>query len=257
MGTVQICTWQHVLVFRCVYWCRGELERVGSDFGIEPDENELLDLLVDEAKEIETELHQEEADSEPIPPIEGLVKKKDGSLYYNNEKVKRITEVTDNEPDNEVVYENPDEEVEEDENPEKVKSIMPVTRMERVKSVRPIKSIKQVKSVTPVKSIQEVKSIKEIKSIQEVPDDIARRFIKNQGLISSTGDDAAATYDTNEVEAAIDRGNSEVTKYDDVNGKIELAKKEIKVHEQTIMREKAEIEDLEKMLELKPETESY
>merc|ERR1711936_877370 len=249
MGTVQICTWQHVLVFRCVYWCRGELERVGSDFGIEPDENELLDLLVDEAKEIETELHQEEADSEPIPPIEGLVKKKDGSLYYNNEKVKRITEVTDNELDKEVVYENPNEEVKEDENSEKVKSIMPVTRMERVKSVRPIKSIKQVKSVTPVKSIQ------------EVPDDIARRFIKNQGLISSTGDDAAATYDTNEVEAAIDRGNSEITKYDDVNGKIELAKekirtikesidrmmKEIKVHEQTIMREKAEIEDLEKM----------
>merc|ERR1711936_1176381 len=249
MGTVQICTWQHVLVFRCVYWCRGELERVGSDFGIEPDENELLDLLVDEAKEIETELHQEEADSEPIPPIEGLVKKKDGSLYYNNEKVKRITEVTDNEPDNEVVYENPDEEVEEDENSEKVKSIMPVTRMERVKSVRPIKSIKQVKSIN------------EIKSIQEVPDDIARRFIKNQGLISSTGDDAAAIYDTNEVEAAIDRGNSEITKYDDVNGKIELAKekirtikksidrmmKEIKAHEQTIMREKAEIEDLEKM----------
>merc|ERR1711936_499180 len=126
---------------------------------------------------------------------------------------------------------------------------MPVTRMERVKSVRPIKSIKQVKSVTPVKSIQ------------EVPDDIARRFIKNQGLISSTGDDAAAIYDTNEVEAAIDRGNSEITKYDDVNGKIELAKekirtikksidrmmKEIKAHEQTIMREKAEIEDLEKM----------
>merc|ERR1711936_29729 len=249
MGTVQICTWQHVLVFRCVYWCRGELERVGSDFGIEPDENELLDLLVDEAKEIETELHQEEADSEPIPPIEGLVKKKDGSLYYNNEKVKRITEVTDNELDKEVVYENPNEEVKEDENSEKVKSIMPVTRMERVKSVRPIKSIKQVKSVTPVKSIQ------------EVPDDIARRFIKNQGLISSTGDDAAAIYDTNEVEAAIDRGNSEITKYDDVNGKIELAKekirtikksidrmmKEIKAHEQTIMREKAEIEDLEKM----------
>merc|ERR1739844_716171 len=41
----------------------------------------------------------------------------------------------------------------------------------------------EIKSITPIKSIKEIDSITPIKHIQEIPDDIAHKFIKDQGLV--------------------------------------------------------------------------
>merc|ERR1719153_1794777 len=86
-----------------------DLIAVGMDYGIDPEKNKLLEMLAEEEEEIPTNIQEEEKDSESIPHIEGIEKKDDGSLYYNNEKVKRITEVSDDEMDKEVVYANPSE----------------------------------------------------------------------------------------------------------------------------------------------------
>merc|ERR1712215_423594 len=177
-----------------------DLIEVGADYGIKPQENQLLETLLEEAVEGEVK---------SVTPVKSINEVKSikaiKSIQEVHEDVGRslINQYGNDPAKYDEAEETPDSGMSNDET---VKSIRPVTRIERVKSLKPIKSIKGVKSVTPVKSIKEVKSIKAIKSIQEVPDDIARRFIKQHGLISSTGNDPA-NYD--EAEDTPDRGVSD------------------------------------------------
>merc|ERR1712240_254243 len=73
---------------------------------------------------------------------------------------------------------------------DEIKSMTPITKIEEVKSITPVKSIEEVKSITPIKSIEEVKSMKEIKSILPVPDDIAKKFIRDNNLVPTDGGSA-------------------------------------------------------------------
>jgi len=217
-----------------------DLIKVGKDYGIEPQENQLLETLLEEAVEGEVK---------SVTPVKSINEVK------SIKAIKSIQEVPEdvgrslinqygngNDPAKyDEAEETPDSGVSDD---ERVKSIQPVTRIERVKSLKPIKSIKGVKSVTPVKSIKEVKSIKAIKSIQAVPDDIARRFIKQHGLISSTGNDPASFGD-GEAGGTNESGVSDNGESLGNNEKIELAKG--RIH-----NIKAEIEELERILESEP-----
>merc|ERR1711942_555823 len=54
-----------------------------------------------------------------------------------------------------------------------------------------IESIDEIKSITPIQSIEEVKSMKEIKSILPVPDDIAKKFIRDNNLVPTDGGSAS------------------------------------------------------------------
>merc|ERR1712002_248130 len=71
---------------------------------------------------------------------------------------------------------------------DEIDSITPIKSIQEVKSIKPIKSIEEIKSITPIKSIQEVKSIKKVKSILPVPDDIAKKFIADHGLVPTDDD---------------------------------------------------------------------
>merc|ERR1711970_725110 len=66
---------------------------------------------------------------------------------------------------------------------DEIDSITPIKSIQQVKSIKPVKSIEEIKSITPIKSIKEIDSITPIKHIQEIPDDIAQKFIKDQGLV--------------------------------------------------------------------------
>merc|ERR1719315_42048 len=215
-----------------------DLIRVGEDYGIKPQENELLETLLEEAVEGEVK---------SVTPVKSINEVKSikaiKSIQEVPEDVERslINQYGNDPAKYDEAEETPDSGVSDDET---VKSIRPVTRIERVKSLKPIKSIKGVKSVTPVKSIKEVKSIKAIKSIQAVPDDIARRFIKQHGLISSTGNDPASFGD-GEAGGTNESGVSDNEESLGNNEKIELAKG--RIH-----NIKAEIEELERILESEP-----
>merc|ERR1712240_134193 len=65
-----------------------------------------------------------------------------------------------------------------------------IESIDEIKSMTPITKIEEVKSITPVKSIEEVKSMKEIKSILPVPDDIAKKFIRDNNLVPTDGGSA-------------------------------------------------------------------
>merc|ERR1712002_828532 len=71
---------------------------------------------------------------------------------------------------------------------DEIDSITPIESIQEVKSIQPVKSIEEIKSITPIKSIQEVKSIKKVKSILPVPDDIAKKFIADHGLVPTDDD---------------------------------------------------------------------
>merc|ERR1712112_271146 len=73
---------------------------------------------------------------------------------------------------------------------DEIKSMTPITKIEEVKSITPVKSVEEVKSITPIESIEEVKSMKEIKSILPVPDDIAKKFIRDNNLVPTDGGSA-------------------------------------------------------------------
>merc|ERR1712002_706251 len=66
---------------------------------------------------------------------------------------------------------------------DEIESITPIKSIQEVKSIKPVKSIEEIKSITPIKSIQEIDSMTPIKAIQEIPDDIAKNFIKEHGLV--------------------------------------------------------------------------
>merc|ERR1711942_657434 len=74
---------------------------------------------------------------------------------------------------------------------DEIKSMTPITKIEEVKSITPVKSVEEVKSITPIESIEEVKSMKEIKSILPVPDDIAKKFIRDNNLVPTDGGSAS------------------------------------------------------------------
>ena len=193
-----------------------ELRDVGADYGLDATDDNLLDLLIDDksqdaadtenkeqdinAPKIEISVGGDEDAGTSIPPLEGLSKGDDGDLYYNNEKVKRIYEMKDEDAEKQVVYENNDKPPET--SYEKIKSVSPI------KSIQSIKSIGEVKSIKPIKSIQEIKSMKTVKSIQQVPDEIARKFIAKHGLISSNNpspnDMNLEPYDDTSVDAEVE-----------------------------------------------------
>merc|ERR1739844_331319 len=66
---------------------------------------------------------------------------------------------------------------------EVIQSIDEIDSITPIKSIQEVKSIKEIKSITPIKSIKEINSITPIKYIKKIPDDIAQKFIADQGLV--------------------------------------------------------------------------
>merc|ERR1719431_619017 len=160
-----------------------ELALAGYDYGLEASEGDLLELLSD-PKEIADNNEEKEEINElkdsGIPDIPGLEKDNDGALYYKGEKVKKITEISDEEAKEDV---NISEAIDIGYQKDVIEGITPVKSLTSLKDIQEVKSIKEVKSMKPIESIQEVLSMQEVKSIQEVPEEIARRFIKMKGLL--------------------------------------------------------------------------
>jgi len=125
-----------------------ELKQVNQDYGlfVDPAEDELMNLLADNGD-------NEVPDDESQEPY-----------GYPEPRYAR---------DSPEVIESIDE----------IDSITPIKSIQEVKSIKPVKSIEEIKSITPIKSIKEIDSITPIKHIQEIPDDIAHKFIKDQGLV--------------------------------------------------------------------------
>jgi len=130
-----------------------ELKQVGEDMGlfVDPAEDELFNLLADNGDNEVPDDESQEPYVYPEPRYAG---------------------------DSPEVIESIDE----------IDSITPIESIQEVKSIQPVKSIEEIKSITPIKSIQEVKSIKKVKSILPVPDDIAKKFIADHGLVPTDED---------------------------------------------------------------------
>merc|ERR1712183_174313 len=125
-----------------------ELNQVNQDYGlfVDPAEDELMNLLADNGD-------NEVPDDESQEPY-----------GYPEPRYAR---------DSPEVIESIDE----------IDSITPIKSIQEVKSIKPVKSIEEIKSITPIKSIKEVNSITPIKYIKKIPDDIAQKFIADQGLV--------------------------------------------------------------------------
>merc|ERR1712002_1449934 len=134
-----------------------ELEQVMGDYGlfVDPAEDELFNLLADNGDNEVPSVESEEPYVYPEP------------RYVAGDSPEVIESI------------------------DEIDSITPIESIQEVKSIQPVKSIEEIKSITPIKSIQEVKSIKKVKSILPVPDDIAKKFIADHGLVPMDGD---ATY---------------------------------------------------------------
>jgi len=125
-----------------------ELNQVNKDYGlfVDPAEDELMNLLADNGD-------NEVPDDESQEPY-----------GYPEPRYAR---------DSPEVIESIDE----------IDSITPIKSIQEVKSIKPVKSIEEIKSITPIKSIKEINSITPIKYIQKIPEDIAQKFIADQGLV--------------------------------------------------------------------------
>jgi len=125
-----------------------ELNQVNQDYGlfVDPAEDELMNLLADNGDNEVPDDESQEPYGYPEPRYAG---------------------------DSPEVIESIDE----------IDSITPIKSIQEVKSIKPVKSIEEIKSITPIKSIKEIDSITPIKHIQEIPDDIAQKFIADQGLV--------------------------------------------------------------------------
>merc|ERR1739844_196264 len=125
-----------------------ELQQKSKDSGlfVDPAEDELFKLLADNGDDEVPDDESQELNFRPEPRYAG----------DSSEVIQSIDEID---------------------------SITPIKSIQEVKSIKPVKSIQEIKSITPIKSIKEIDSITPIKHIQEIPDDIAHKFIKDQGLV--------------------------------------------------------------------------
>merc|ERR1711970_859110 len=125
-----------------------ELQQKSKDSGlfVDPAEDELFKLLADNGDDEVPDAESQELNVYPEPRYAG----------DSSEVIQSIDEID---------------------------SITPIKSIQEVKSIKPVKSIQEIKSITPIKSIKEIDSITPIKHIQEIPDDIAHKFIKDQGLV--------------------------------------------------------------------------
>jgi len=222
-----------------------ELALAGYDYGLEASEGDLLELLSD-PKEIADNNEEKEEINElkdsGIPDIPGLEKDNDGALYYKGEKVKKITEISDEEAKEDVnISEAIDIGYQKDviEGITPVKSLTSLKDIQEVKSIKPVKSIKEVKSMKPIESIQEVLSMQEVKSIQEVPEEIARRFIKMKGLLPRGAAGLSAIQD-----APMEGGSTQDLTQLDV---MKILKEELEKCLQNYAREKSMLDKLTKI----------
>jgi len=131
-----------------------ELQQVMGDYGlfVDPAEDELFNLLADNGDNEAPDPESEEPYVYPEP------------RYVAGDSPEVIESI------------------------DEIDSITPIESIQEVKSIQPVKSIEEIKSITPIKSIQEVKSIKKVKSILPVPDDIAKKFIADHGLVPADDD---------------------------------------------------------------------
>merc|ERR1719431_1214149 len=222
-----------------------ELALAGYDYGLEASEGDLLELLSD-PKEIADNNEEKEEINElkdsGIPDIPGLEKDNDGALYYKGEKVKKITEISDEEAKEDV---NISEAIDIGDQKDAIENITPVKSLtsfkdiKEVKSIKPVKSIKEVKSMKPIESIQEVLSMQEVKSIQEVPEEIARRFIKMKGLLPRGAAGLSAIQD-----APMEGGSTQDLTQLDV---MKILKEELEKCLQNYAREKSMLDKLTKI----------
>merc|ERR1719431_2223244 len=192
-----------------------ELTLAGYDYGLEASEGDLLELLSD-PKEIADNNEEKEEINElkdsGIPDIPGLEKDKDGALYYKGEKVKKITEISD-------------EEAKEDVN---ISEAIDIGYQKDV-----------IEGITPVKSLTSLKDIQEVKSIQEVPEEIARRFIKMKGLLPRGAAGLSAIQD-----APMEGGSTQDLTQLDV---MKILKEELEKCLQNYAREKSMLDKLTKI----------
>merc|ERR1712240_146791 len=160
----------------------GELRDKGEDDGVfDDDEQDLFDLLASSEEE------SSEEEPETLAESEWKSRKWDSKPKWDSKKWDSKPKWKPNWKPKWKPRESSGEVIE---SIDEIKSMTPITKIEEVKSITPVKSIEEVKSITPIKSIEEVKSMKEIKSILPVPDDIAKKFIRDNNLVPTDGGSA-------------------------------------------------------------------
>merc|ERR1711942_48837 len=170
-----------------------ELKDKGEDDGVfDDDEQDLFDLLASSEEE------SSEEEPEPVAEPKWDSKKWDSKPNWDSKKwdskpkwdSKKWDSKPKWKPNWRPKWKPRESSGEVIESIDEIKSMTPITKIEEVKSITPVKSVEEVKSITPIESIEEVKSMKEIKSILPVPDDIAKKFIRDNNLVPTDGGSA-------------------------------------------------------------------
>jgi len=189
------------------------------------EDDELLSVLED------PDLPKPELDDSEIMHIPGM-EKKDGTLYFNGEKVKSIQG-----PSGEIVAPNLHEAEKYSEDTE-IEDLHGATKITPIKKLSKIHNIQEILKKLNVKSIKNVKSVKAIKNIEEINDSVAQEFIKKHGLknIVNGENKGLETYGDPELEKIVD----EIETEDIIEATIDKG----------ISKEKDKLDTLEKVKEL-------
>jgi len=190
------------------------------------EDDELLSVLED------PDLPKPELDDSEIMHIPGM-EKKDGTLYFNGEKVKSIQG-----PSGQLTVPNLDEAEKYSEDNEIIEDVLGPAKITPVKKLSKIHNIQEILKKLNVKSIKNVKSVKAIKNIEEINDSVAQEFIKKHGLknIVNGENKGLETYGDPELEKIVD----EIETEDIIEATIDKG----------ISKEKDKLDTLEKVKEL-------
>merc|ERR1712215_627299 len=197
----------------------------------------IVDGQDDQDDELLRELDYPEAlnsvsDEAQIMNIPGM-EKKDGTLYFNGEKVKSIQG-----PSGQLTVPNLDEAEKYSEDNEIIEDVRGPDKITPIKKLSKIHNIQEILKKLNVKSIKNVKSVKAIKNIEEINDSVAQEFIKKHGLknIVNGENKGLETYGDPELEKIVD----EIETEDIIEATIDKG----------ISKEKDKLDTLEKVKEL-------
>merc|ERR1712050_638659 len=180
-------------------------------------------------------------DDGQIMNIPGM-EKKDGTLYFNGEKVKSIQG-----PSGQLTVPNLDETEKYSEDPEIIEDVLGPAKITPVKKLSKIHNIQEILKKLNVKSIKNVKSVKAVKNIEEINDSVAREFIEKHGLRNIVNDDQELEKIADEIEtediieATIEKGISKE------KSKLDTLEKVKEIHAE---KKKGKIDEYEKLKEI-------
>jgi hypothetical protein len=67
---------------------------------------------------------------------------------------------------------------------EDIESVKPLSSLQKLDSIQRVTDVQRLKQMTPLRSVQDIASMQEIKSVVPIPDEVARKFIRDKGLVN-------------------------------------------------------------------------